>query len=1180
MAPPSRYLVSTLLVVLISACSGGGDRAPAASAETPRPAASTNANLSVLTVTGAMLEQVFDASVMNYTAVVGFLIDSISVDAVAVDDAATVKINGLVPGSAGIPIRLAQGNNEVVVDVTAEDGTTTRRYTVTVTRQTANAFAHDAYVKASNTDEGDFFGSVALSGNTLVVGAPFESSAATGVNGDQSDNSAASAGAVYVFTRDGAGVWSQQAYLKASNAGTNDKFGSSVALSDDTLAVGAPGEASAAVGVNGDETDDTASSAGAVYLFSRDTAGRWAYEAYIKASNTDADDLFGASIALYRDVLAVAAPYEASAATGINGDGTDNTAPRAGAVYVFARDTAGLWSQAAYLKASNTDAGDEFGASIALTGDMLAVGAPQEASAATGVSGDGTDNTASSAGAVYVFARDADGVWSQQAYLKASNAEAGDKFGVSAALSGETLAVGAMQEASAATGANGNEGDNTAGSAGAVYVFTRDAAGVWSQQAYLKASNAEAADLFGCSVALEGDSLAVGARNEASAATDINGEETDNTASAAGAVYVFRRDATGLWKQKAYVKASNADASDRFGMALALSGDTLAVTAPFEASNAIGVGGDETDNTTPAAGAVYLLGGVPSRNAALSTLHIEEVGLDQIFQPGQLNYTATVAFLVSSVHIAALAADSAAVARVDGAPDGSAGQDVALTEGQNEILIEVTAEDGVTTMDYTVTMTRQNVASFAQEAYLKSSNSDQNDLFGAAVALDGDTLVVGAHGEASAATGVNGDETNNSASTAGAVYVFIRDDSGIWSEQAYIKASNAQAGDGFGIAVALSGDTLAVGAIGEDSAATGADGDEVDNSVQDSGAVYVFLRDSLATWSQQAYIKASNPDTNDWFGKALALEGDTLAVGAAEEDGDGTGVNGPGGGNFAAASGAVYVFTPDDTGAWSQDAYIKASNTDAGDRFGTSVALSGNTLVVGASDEDSAATEINGDQSDNSASFAGAAYVFTRDDTGTWSQQAYIKASNTGANDRFGTAIAISENTLAVGAIGEASAATRVNGDQTDDSAVQAGSVYVYVRDGGNVWSQQAYIKASNAEAGDLFGYALALGRGTLAVSATLEDGGSTGINGDESNARSGSGAVYIFAPDGGGDWSQQAYIKASNTDASDGFGRSLALGSDLLAVGAMSEASDARGINGDQSNNRALHSGAVYVFR
>ena len=173
--------------------------------------------------------------------------------------------------------------------------------------------------------------------------------------------------------------------------------------------------------------------------------------------------------------------------------------------------------------------------------------------------------------------------------------------------------------------------------------------------------------------------------------------------------------------------------------------------------------------------------------------------------------------------------------------------------------------------------------------------------------------------------------------------------------------------------MALSGDTLAVGAYGEDSNATGVNGNQANNSATGSGAVYLFTR-SGTTWSQQAYLKASNTGALDQFGSSVALSGDVLAVGARGEDSNATGVNGKGANNGEPVSGAAYLFTR--SGAtWSQAAYLKASNTQADDRFGSSVALSGDVLAVGADREGSNATGVNGDQADNGAPNSGAAYV-------------------------------------------------------------------------------------------------------------------------------------------------------------------------------------------------------------
>ena len=180
-----------------------------------------------------------------------------------------------------------------------------------------------AYLKASNTERSDLFVSqVTLSGDTLVVGAWHESSCASGINGDQSNNGCEFAGAVYVFVRDDEGRWTQQAYLKAPNPGYGHWFGVALALSGDTLAVGAPNESGCATGINGTPQQTGCNISGAVYVYTR-TSYTWKYEAYVKLSHTDPQRMggfFGNSVGLSGDTLLVGAPYDASCAAGINGD--------------------------------------------------------------------------------------------------------------------------------------------------------------------------------------------------------------------------------------------------------------------------------------------------------------------------------------------------------------------------------------------------------------------------------------------------------------------------------------------------------------------------------------------------------------------------------------------------------------------------------------------------------------------------------------------------------------------------------------------------------------------------------------------------------------------------------------------------------------------------------------------
>lgn len=380
------------------------------------------------------------------------------------------------------------------------------------------------------------------------------------------------------------------------------------------------------------------------------------------------------------------------------------------------------------------------------------------------------------------------------------------------------------------------------------------------------------------------------------------------------------------------------------------------------------------------------------------------------------------------------------------ADDGFAarfGSDISLAADGNTLAVGENFENNV----YVFVRTG---GAWELQALLEASNSDLIDGFGGAVSLDadGNSLVIGASREQSAATGVNGDQSDNSLSEAGAVYVFERNN-GDWQQRAYLKASNTDIGDNFGdsfgraVGISPDGNTLAVGATGEDSAVTGVNGDDGDNSAVNAGAVYVFVRSS-ETWQQQAYLKAGNTRRSNGFGNAVSFsfDGGTLAVGSAFFDNNRDD-------SLFESQGAVYTFTRTNV-VWQQQAFLQASNVDPRGLFGASISLSadGNTLAVGAPDEGSFATGINGSQETVLGFIPGAVYTFTRDEA-VWQQQAYVKASNTDGGDRFGSAVSLSldGNTLAVGAIREESTATGVNGDQSDNSSISRrtpGAVYLY----------------------------------------------------------------------------------------------------------------------------------------
>ncbi|WP_428266111.1 cadherin-like beta sandwich domain-containing protein [Haliangium sp.] len=555
------------------------DQPDATPLPTPDAALDTDAALSALQVSAGTLSPPYTIAVEDYRVTLSLLADSITVTATARSELATILVNGtqVVSGQPSELIPAAPGDSLVTVEVIAEAGNR-QTYTISIDR-TLDA-VEQRYVKPTTPDSGDQLGAaVALDGELMAMGAPFESS---GNPDDPADNSAIESGAVLVFRREGPS-WMPDAYLKASNLGDFDHFGSAVALDGDTLAVAAVGESSADP-ANPD--DNGAESSGAVYVFRRDGTS-WVEEAYLKAESPGANDAFGTSLALAGDLLAVGAPSEDSADPA---DPSNNGALNSGAVYVFQR-SGDQWQQVAYLKASNLDAGDAFGASLGLDAGALAVGATGEDSADAATP---DDDSLGAAGAVYVFEQGV-GAWDEVAYLKPGTIDGNDAFGTSLGLLGDTLVVGTPGEDS---GKPGNSADNGLSDSGAVFVFVRTESG-WGQRAYLKAGNPDVNDRFGTTLALDQVGMVVNAPGEDSGSAN---EPDDDGTSDSGAVYLYLGQ-QGTWSQAAYLKAANAEANDSFGAALSITLGALAVGAPQEDS---GVKVSPFDNTAAESGAVYV----------------------------------------------------------------------------------------------------------------------------------------------------------------------------------------------------------------------------------------------------------------------------------------------------------------------------------------------------------------------------------------------------------------------------------------------------------------------------------------------------------------------------------------------------------------------------------------------
>jgi hypothetical protein len=462
-----------------------------------------------------------------------------------------------------------------------------------------------AYVKASNTAASAQFGYwVALSGdgNTMAVGSVNESGGAKGINGNQASKPGImDSGAVYVYVKRN-GAWSQQAYIKASNPKEEALFGNAVALSNDgnTMIVAAYLENSKSAGANGDQMDTSLDGAGASYIFTR-TGATWSQQAYLKASNPGDGDQFGFSVAISGDgnTAAVGAIEEASKATGVDGDQKDRSQPGTGAAYVFARK-GNTWAQQAYTKPDAAGNGlYGYGVALSTDGSTLAVGDEND-------------------GPGYVYAFHRTGMtWAKQGVLRAINGEDSDNVGWSVAISGDgnTIVAGANDEDSLFTGVPANDlGAHDVGrdtSAGAAYIFTRDASGDWAQQVWLKAINTRKNDQFGTSIAIsaDGNTVAVGSMFGAGAggSNGVNADPNDETQFGSGSAYLYTRSGN-TWVPAAYVKALNARTSAQFANSIALSADgkTLAVGSFRETSGAKSINGNEADTSTPEAGAVYV----------------------------------------------------------------------------------------------------------------------------------------------------------------------------------------------------------------------------------------------------------------------------------------------------------------------------------------------------------------------------------------------------------------------------------------------------------------------------------------------------------------------------------------------------------------------------------------------
>ncbi|MEI7656794.1 MAG: FG-GAP repeat protein [Phycisphaerae bacterium] len=741
------------------------------------------------------------------------------------------------------------GDTMVVGAPGTDVGGRTNQGSALVYRWSGSGWNFEASLIAAGGVENDQFGcSVSISGDTILVGSKIDSA-----------SSSSGQGSAFVFVRAGTS-WTQQARLTAACNGSNAQFGCTVSIFGDTAVVGAPSDD---VGVNVDQ--------GSAFIFQR-TGSTWRQQARLNAAGGMAGDLFGCSVAISGDIAIV------GAAGGDVAGSVDQ-----GTAFVFARSD-GSWSQRAALAASGGQAGDRFGASVALWGGAVVVGAPGD---------DVGLNIDQGSACIFTTSGDA---WSQQTQLVASSGASGDQFGTSVAIAADTVVVGAAAD--------------DVGSAvdqGSVHVFVRDGT-AWKVQAQFGAPLGAAGDRFGASVAIFGDTAIVGTDSDdvganvdqgsvwvlsrlgsswigpdlsslaaggaagdlfgsavaVSGDTAIVGAYSDDVGANVnqGSAYIFVR-VDSAWIQQAQLTASNGAANDQFGYSVAISGDTAVVGAN---TDDVGSNADQ--------GSAYVF----VRSGTTWT------------QQSQLTATG-----------------------------GAAGDQFGVSVGisGSTIVVGASLDDvGANTDQGSAYVFARSGTTWTQQAQLNGTGGAASDLFGISVAISADSIVVGATGDD---VGTNSNQ--------GSAFIFVRAGTG-WSQQAQLNAIGGVGSDSFGVAVALSGETVIIGASGDDVA-----------SNTDQGSAYVFVR-SGTTWKQQAQLTAAAGMANDQFGAAVAIAGDTALIGAYADD---VGSN--------ADQGSAFIFTRVGS-AWIQQLQLNGVSGAAGDQFGKSVAISGVAAIVGANADD------------------------------------------------------------------------------------------------------------------------------------------------------------------------------------------------------------------------------------
>jgi hypothetical protein len=726
--------------------------------------------------------------------------------------------------------------------------------------------------------------------------------------------------------------------------GENAFFGTAVSVSGDILAVGMPRESSGPP------------SPGRVYLFERDggDSNHWDHIKTLVSGQGAVSDDFGRAVAASTNYIAVGVPLEKVGGL------------RKGAVYIFECNAGGAnhWGLATKLVVEQAPAGSAFGTSVAINGDLLVVGAPSEEIA----------NDAG-LGAVYLYQRRADETnhWTLLRKLLPSDGFGGGYFGDAVATSGDVLVVGASA---------GKVGTYTVGTG---YVFERNQGGAdnWGQIKKIQASDPKPSDLFGASVAVNGDTILVGAPHKDS-----------GTNRSLGAVYVFQRlYVPRLWSQVAKVLPVDQTGVSRFGWSVAVSGDVGLVGSLSRVGDHVEQGTvyllyrhahipyswEPTQRITLAEGADGdQFGWAVAMSDGVAAVGARYQDTDSVSNEGAVHLFTYSAKGISDSPLVTLTPPG--VVGWDDAPTTWKGMGTSIALSGDQVLVSVPADDVGTNYGQgsvrLFSCDRDSENRWAQSGLLLQHPAEPYQQFGSGLAATETIAVVGAPGA---------DEST------GAAWIFERPPGGAWIETAKLTASDGTNNDQFGVAVAVSGQVVAVGARYT----------WFRPLEYVHGAVYLFGRepDGSGGWVQLQKLTADGATGDDQFATVLAMAGSLVAVGAPYTD---IGAEWSG-------EGAVYLFNAEvpAPGAWRQIQRLTAAEPLSCELFGSSLALTEDLLVVGAP----FATY-------NDLFEQGVVYVFERSGTspGNWVQTARLTAPQGIGDETFGYSVAIYGDLIAVGA--------------------------------------------------------------------------------------------------------------------------------------------------------------------